>query len=98
MCVWGSMVYLCNGCRAIVHTGWCYRSRYETGMCCNCEIKFISIAHACLYPKAIYCALSSTFHPDLCIYCGINDVDMTGTDTNIVIHVYHHMILHTAID
>ena len=92
------MVYLCNGCRAVVHTGWCYRSRYDVGMYCNCEIIFISIVHVCFFPKAANYALSSTFHPDLYISYGINDVDLTDDDTNIVIHVYHHMILHIAID
>ena len=91
-------MYLCNGCRAIVHTGWCNPSRYDAGMYCNCEITIISVAHVCVYPKASYCALSSTFHPELCISYGINHVDLTDNDINIVIHVYHHTILHIAIN
>jgi len=64
----------------------------------NCEITFISISYDCLYPKATYCALSSTVHPDLCISYGISDVDLTYNYISIVMHVCHHMILHIAID
>ena len=53
---------------------------------------FISTAHN--LPKDF--ALLSIFHPDICISYGISDVDLTDNDVNIVINVYHHMILHIA--
>ena len=74
--MFGSIVYLCNGCSAIVNTGWCYHSRSNACKFRNYEITFISISYDCLYPKATYCALSSTFHPDLYISYGISDVDL----------------------
>ena len=74
--MFGSIVYLCNGCSAIVNTGWCYHLRSNACTFRNCEITFISLSYDCLYPKATYCALSSTVHPDLCISYDISDVDL----------------------
>ena len=91
--MFGSIVYLCNGSSAIVNTGWCYHSRFNACKFRNCEITFISILYDCLYPKATYCALSSTVHPDLCISYDISDVDLIYYYINIVMHVCHYMIL-----
>ena len=96
--MFGYIVYLCNGCSAIVNTEWCYHSRSNACKFRNCEITYISISYDCLYPKATYCALSSTFHPDLYISYGISDVDLIYIYISIVMHVCHYMILHIAID
>jgi hypothetical protein len=96
--VFDSIVYLCNGCSAIEYTGWCYYSRSNECKFRNCEIAFITITYDCLSPKATYCALSSTVQPDLCISYGISDVDLTYNYISIIMHVWHHIILHIAID
>jgi len=75
-----------------------YHSKFNACKFRNCEIIFISLSYDCLYPKATYCALSSTVYPDLCISYGISDEDLTNNYISIVMHVCHYMILHIVID